>query len=60
MSRVEEAMEDYCPHVLEILDLLKKYKVRIYSEHEEDGWVNVHCQTCGTIWETSDPKTVSQ
>lgn len=47
-------MKDYCIHIQELKKITDTMEIRIWSEHgEPDGWVNVHCNRCNNIFETS-------
>ena len=52
--------EDYsemgCEHIKALYRQLKELKIEIYSEHGDDGWVNVYCRPCSCIEEMVLPK----
>lgn len=41
-----------CEHMTELRTYLQSNQISIYSEHGDNGWVNVHCGQCKTIYET--------
>lgn len=42
-----------CEHLIALRKFLEDNEIKIYSEHEEDGWVNVRCKKCQRIYETT-------
>lgn len=44
-------MSEKCVEVEELEDYLKEHGMKIYSEHGEGGWVNVHCEFCNEVHE---------
>lgn len=35
-----------CQHMRDLLETLESNGLRIWSEHSDTGWVNVHCAHC--------------
>lgn len=52
---------EFCEHVKAVLAAQRAGDVRIYAEDTlaEDGWVNVRCDICHRIWETTATKTLA-
>lgn len=45
-----------CEHISELEKYLAENKLHIWSEHGEDGFVNIHCTTCKTTYEVVLPE----
>ncbi len=44
-------MEPPCEHFQALRAFLEENGIWIWSEHEEEGWVNVLCSKCNRIYE---------
>lgn len=44
-------LDNECSHLTALRAFLTATGLQVYSEHGEDGWVNVHCPVCSRTME---------